>query len=149
MFICYGDVLFNRYIAQILAESEDPLAVAIDTNWVESANRDRQADYARCSIPHSRDSFSVRVTLASIGAEIAPDQIHGEWMGFLKIGADEIAVVQEVVERMLLDVGRRRAKLPDLLNLLVERGKQVRVLYTTGHWLDIDSLDDVVHAGNF
>jgi hypothetical protein len=25
----------------------------------------------------------------------------------------------------------------------------VRVVYTTGHWLDVDSLDDVLAAGSF
>ncbi|MCP4283366.1 MAG: phosphoenolpyruvate mutase [Gammaproteobacteria bacterium] len=149
LIVCYGDVLFNKYIAQILAESEGSLAVAIDTNWVESANRHRQADYACCSMPHSRDSFSAQVTLEQIGADITPAIIHGEWMGFFKIGSDEINAVVKVVERMLESDDQRWAKLPDLLNLLVKSGKPVRVLYTTGHWLDIDSLDDVLHAGNF
>ena len=149
LIVCYGDVLFNKYIVQILAESEDALAVAIDTNWIESANRHRQADYARCSMPHSRESFSARVTLKHVSAEMAPASIHGEWMGFIKIGADEITAVGELVEDMLRSADRKRAKLPDLLNLLVENGKQIRVRYTTGHWLDIDSLDDVIHAGNF
>jgi phosphoenolpyruvate phosphomutase len=50
---------------------------------------------------------------------------------------------------MLTDKANRQAKLPDLLNRLTDNGSQVRVLYTTGHWLDIDSLDDVVTASNF
>ena len=149
LIVCYGDVLFNKYIAQILAESDEKFTVAIDTNWVESANRNRQADYVCCSMPHSRESFSAQVTLERIGDEIAPAEIHGEWMGFLKIGANEIDAVTEMAQRMLCDQSRRRAKLPELLNLLIENGSRIRVLYTTGHWLDIDSLDDVVHAGNF
>ena len=38
--------------------------------------------------------------------------------------------------------GNRQAKLHHLLTALVEGGERVRVLYTTGHWLDVDSLDD-------
>lgn len=149
LIVSYGDVLFNKYIVQMLAESEVALAVAIDTNWIESANRHRQADYARCSMPHSRESFSARVTLERIGVDIPPANIHGEWMGFIKISSEEIGTLMKVVEQMLGNDDLRRAKLPDLLNLLVESGRQVQVLYTTGHWLDIDSLDDVLHAGNF
>ena len=149
LIVCYGDVLFNKYIVQILAESRDPLAVAIDTNWMESVNRDRQADYASCSLPHSRESFSTRIWLQRIGTEISRSDIHGEWMGFFKIAAAEIAAVAGVVERMLSEGDQRWAKLPDLLNLLVEKGNRVGVYYTTGHWLDVDSLEDVVHAGNF
>jgi phosphoenolpyruvate phosphomutase len=36
-----------------------------------------------------------------------------------------------------------------LLTELVRNGERVRVIYTTGHWLDIDSLEDVVAAGSF
>lgn len=32
---------------------------------------------------------------------------------------------------------------------LVRRGHSVRVVYTTGHWLDVDSLEDVLAAGSF
>jgi phosphoenolpyruvate phosphomutase len=32
---------------------------------------------------------------------------------------------------------------------LLNRQYPVRVLYTAGHWLDINSLDDVVQAGSF
>ena len=149
LIVCYGDVLFNKYIAQILAESDAPLAVAVDTNWQESANRNRTADYVRCSAPHSRESFATTIELQRIAPDIPGDAIHGEWMGFLKIDADEIAATRETVEHMLSEPGQRRAKLPDMINRLIDTGHPVRALYTTGHWLDIDTLDDVVHAGNF
>ncbi|MCB1760066.1 MAG: phosphoenolpyruvate mutase [Gammaproteobacteria bacterium] len=149
LIVCYGDVLFNKYIAQMLAESEAPLAVAIDTNWMESANRHRSADYVRCSAPHSRESFTTPVNLLEIAADLPGNQIHGEWMGFLKIDADTIPEILQASERMLREPGQRQAKIPELLNRLIERGQAVRGLYTTGHWLDIDTLDDVVQAGNF
>jgi phosphoenolpyruvate phosphomutase len=36
-----------------------------------------------------------------------------------------------------------------LLQELLKRQHPIRVLYTAGHWLDINSLEDVVLAGNF
>jgi phosphoenolpyruvate phosphomutase len=50
---------------------------------------------------------------------------------------------------MAAEPANRRAKLHHLLAELVRRGERVRVVYTTGHWLDVDSLDDVVAAGSF
>ncbi|MGD8587219.1 MAG: phosphoenolpyruvate mutase [Chromatiales bacterium] len=149
LIVCYGDVLFNKYIAQILSESDAALTVAVDTNWQESVNRNRQADYTNCTIPYHRKSFSTEVRLQRMGPDITPHEIHGEWMGFLKIKSDSIQTVIETAEHMLTDKANRQAKLPDLLNRLTDNGSQVRVLYTTGHWLDIDSLDDVVTASNF
>ncbi|MFP6782481.1 MAG: phosphoenolpyruvate mutase, partial [Gammaproteobacteria bacterium] len=39
--------------------------------------------------------------------------------------------------------------IPDLLNYLVEVGRDVRVWYIHGHWLDVNSLADLELAGNF
>jgi NDP-sugar pyrophosphorylase family protein len=36
-----------------------------------------------------------------------------------------------------------------LLNRLAEQGQEIRVIYTSGNWLDIDSLEDVVNASAF
>ena len=40
-------------------------------------------------------------------------------------------------------------KLPDLLNHLIEQGKAVNVHYIDGHWLDVNSLDDIDRASDF
>ena len=42
-----------------------------------------------------------------------------------------------------------KAGIPQLLQELLKRQYPVRVLYTAGHWLDINSIEDVVQAGNF
>jgi phosphoenolpyruvate phosphomutase len=32
---------------------------------------------------------------------------------------------------------------------LMRQGERIRVIYTTGHWLDVDSLEDVLAASEF
>lgn len=147
--ISYGDVLFNKYIPQALSEEKDEFVIAVDTNWRESVNRHRLADYVRCSHPNSRQAFGSRIVLERIGADLPEGAIHGEWMGFLKVGRTALPLLREMLEEILATPEGRRAKMPVLLNELVSRGRPVRVIYTTGHWLDIDSLDDVVQAGSF
>jgi phosphoenolpyruvate phosphomutase len=36
-----------------------------------------------------------------------------------------------------------------LFNRLVAEGNSIRVVYTTGHWLDVNHVDDLVLAGSF
>jgi phosphoenolpyruvate phosphomutase len=147
--VSYGDVLFNRYIPQMLSEAKDDLVIAVDTNWRESANRNRQADYVSCSMPNSRSAFTSTVRLQQIADHIEEAVTHGEWMGFLKISHGALAGVKALVNELVAQAENRNAKLPVLINALIARDRPVRVLYTTGHWLDIDSLADVVEAGNF
>ena len=149
LYVSFGDVIFKRYILDSLAEAEADIVIAVDTDWSASVNRGRAADYVRCSEPYSRHAFYRDVTLAAAGEELTDDQIHGEWMGLLRVSANRTARFAELVDEMAADPVNRKAKLHHLLDELVRRGETVRVVYTTGHWLDVDSLDDVLAAGSF
>jgi phosphoenolpyruvate phosphomutase len=70
-------------------------------------------------------------------------------MGFLKVSAAALPRLRSVVAGMAAQPANRMAKLHHLLAELVKRGERIRVVYTTGHWLDVDSIEDVVAAGSF
>lgn len=149
LYISYGDVIFKRYIIDSLAEPESDFVIVVDTDWHESVNRGRAADYVSCSEPHSRHAFYHDIALRNCAEDIPEDERHGEWMGFLRIRAAALPRLREVVAEMLAGPRGREAKLYHLLAELVQRGEHVRVVYTTGHWLDVDSVADVLAAGSF
>jgi phosphoenolpyruvate phosphomutase len=147
--ISYGDVLFKRYILEMLLENDEPFTVVVDTAWQESVNRSRHADYVECTLPYSREVFGQKVYLRAVVHKRAGGHLHGEWMGFLKVGKGSCSILRKTVEEILAEPDGQNAKIPDLINALIAKGHQVRVLYTTGNWLDIDSLEDLVVAGSF
>ncbi len=147
--VCYGDVLFRRRVLELLCELDADLALAVDTNWQESANRGRHADYVSCSAPPSRRLFSETVRLKRMAAELPEAERHGEWIGLLRIGPGALGTVRERVDSLLAQPANRRAEIARLLNELVAAGREVRVAYTTGDWIDVDSLYDVIQAGEF
>ena len=147
--ISYGDVLFNRFIVQALIESPGELAVVVDSQWSDGANKDRFADYVRCSEPDSRRAFYRTVTLARVDNTLAETERNGEWTGFLKIAPAALPRVRKLIGEILADPQSRKAMLADLLNELIGHGEQVQVVYIAGHWLDVDSLADIERAGSF
>ncbi|WP_319559844.1 phosphoenolpyruvate mutase [Marispirochaeta sp.] len=147
--ISYGDVLFKKYIPQMLQDNDAEMAIVVDTSWQNSSNTGRYTDFVQCSEPYSRDIYGRQVCLECMAPDIPVEKIHGEWMGFVKIKADVLQRVQEELDNLVNKQGRKDAKMHDLLNACVERGYLVDVLYTSGHWLDIDSLDDLERAGSF
>jgi phosphoenolpyruvate phosphomutase len=149
LLICYGDVLVKRYILEALIEAPDDVVIAVDTNWRESVNRHRAADYVHCSMPHSRAAYSRRVTLLAVGETLPEQAVHGEWMGLLKVRRAARQRLASVTSEVVTEPEGRKAKLLHIMNALVERGEMIRVLYTTGHWLDVDSVEDVMAAGGF
>jgi len=149
MVVSYGDVIFNKYILYLLNEPGEDFVVTVDADWVNSRKAGREADWAVCSHPNSRDTFSTNVSLKRIGADIQEPDIHGEWMGFLKVSAKGFTILKTALDKLLSNPDHQQFKIPDLINMLVEDGHIVRTIYTTGHWLDINTVQDLVAAGNF
>ncbi|MCC5793876.1 MAG: phosphoenolpyruvate mutase [Chromatiales bacterium] len=149
LYVSFGDVIFRRYILDSLAEAEGDFVIVVDTNWEESVNRGRAADYVRCSQPYSRRTFAQPVWLERCAEELPPGERHGEWTGMLRVAASALPRLRGTVSDLGSQPGHEQAKLHQLLTRLAEEGEHIRVIYTTGHWLDVDSLDDVVAAGSF
>ncbi len=147
--ISYGDVLFNKYIPQALCQESDDCVIFVDSNWQDQISYARLGGFAECTLPNSRRAFNAKVHLKQLGSAIPPDSIHGVWMGFLKLSPNAAAMVDQLLVEILARPGNRKASIPQLLQELLKRDYPIRVLYTVGHWLDINSLDDVVQAGNF
>jgi len=149
LFVSFGDVMFKRYILEQLAEPDEDFVIAVDTNWQESVNRDRAADYVACTEPYSRQVFNQRILLTDAGEDLADSSINGEWTGLLRVSGAAMPRFRAKVSEMTANGENRKAKLHHLLAALAADGEAIRVVYTTGHWLDIDTLDDLVAAGSF
>jgi phosphoenolpyruvate phosphomutase len=149
LIVSYGDVMFGKFVPQVLLESKADLAIVVDTDWRSNADISRPADLVRCSAPHSRRSFYEPVRLERITNEIPEGDFHGEWMGFLKVGPSAQSAVRKKAEMLLRSPDHRRAQMSVLMNGLIAEGNTIEVIYMTGHWLDINSLADVVKAGTF
>ncbi|SPP64223.1 phosphoenolpyruvate mutase [Nitrospira lenta] len=147
--VSYGDVLFNKYIPQSLCQESDDCVIFIDSNWREQSRYSRLGGFAECSIPNSRRAFNAKVYLKQLGNKIPESNTHGVWMGFLKVSPAAATLITTIITELLAQPGNRKATIPQLLQELLKRQQPIRVLYTVGHWLDINNLEDVVQAGEF
>ena len=145
--ISYGDVLFKKYIVQQLMDSDADFAVAVDADWKASRNRGRLADYAVCSEPNAK-TLQSRALLKDVVSDPESANIDGEWMGFLKVSDVGARILREHLAS-LDPIAAKKLKMPDVLKGLIKEGHEVRVVYTTGHWLDVDSVNDLVQASSF
>lgn len=149
LFVSFGDVIFKRYMLDVLAEHDEDFTIAVDADWRESVNRGRAADYVCCSEPHSRRAFNSRVLLQTAGEDLDESDIHGEWTGIMRVRAAALPALRQTVAELTAEPANRTAKLHQLLARLAADGREIRAVYTTGHWLDVDSIEDLVAAGSF
>lgn len=147
--VSYGDVLFNTYIPQALLQAKDDFVIFVDSDWQEKTSYTRLGGFAECTAPNSRKAFNAQIHLKQLGRTVPPDMVHGVWMGFFKVSAQGVTQLHEILTELLADPIHRKAGMAILFQELLRRDYPIRVLYTVGHWLDINSFDDVVQAGNF
>jgi len=144
--VSFGDVLFKKYIAQELLELDADLAMAVDAHGHPDAGAARAAFAALCTRPYSRHAWAEPCALVRLGE--SSGEAHGEWTGFLKLSDRGAALVREAMAK-LPEERRRAMGMADLLNEIVAAGHEVRVVYTTGSCMAIDSIDDVVVGSRF
>ena len=149
LIVSYGDVLFNSYIPQALLQAKDDFVIFVDSNWQEKTSYTRLGGFAECTAPNSRKAFKTPIHLKQLGTHIHPDNIHGVWMGFLKVSASGTTQLQELLPGLLSAPENQKTGMATLFQKLLRQHQPIRVLYTVGHWLDINNLDDVVQAGSF
>jgi len=70
-------------------------------------------------------------------------------MGVAKFSKNIIPVLNESMNKMRKETNFDAARFHHLFTHLVSERIKVKVVYTTGHWLDIDTLEDLLRAGNF
>lgn len=149
--VSYGDVLFKKYVLDELLETAGDFVVAVDSMATPADVKDATAktDWAICSEPHSRMSMlASNVVLKDVSTDNKAAGITGEWTGILKMSANGAKAVREILGT-LSEKELATLKIPDLLKRLVKEGREVRVVYTRGGWLDVDTLGDVLEGSSF
>lgn len=148
--VSYGDVLFKKYVLDELLETQGDFVVAVDSMPADdkTAAKGRKADWAACSEPHSRKTLLANVLLKDMTTDASAAGITGEWTGLLKLSANGAKAVREILGT-LSEKEMATASVPDLLRRLVKEGREVRVVYTRGGWLDVDTLGDVLQGSTF
>ena len=149
MLITYGDLLFRGYVLEDLLESSHPITLVVDS-MIEASHISGSPDYAYCSSEDDRAMLGQDIDLVKISDEIENgSNPQGRWIGMLRVTGEG----RLQFEQALNDLQKRhdfdQLGIPDLLNELVLQQHPIKVFYINGHWLDINTLDDLDRATDF
>ena len=149
MVVMYGDLIFRSYVLRGLLESDRDLTVVVDSQLDDAVSGN--ADYAYCSASDDRSLWGQDVLLQRITNEsmdtIEPPQ--GRWIGMLRARAGGRRWLEDAVSVLSTQTSFEQMTIIDLLNYVVDQGHRIRVIYIHGHWLDVNSVDDLERAGVF
>jgi len=147
--ISFGDILFRKYILNNLLDEPHDLVLAVDAAWKERPGASGHLDYVSTTQPHSLKYEECEACLTDIGPNLPPDRIHGEWIGLLKCSRAGSELLRAALKALQSEPNFRALRFDDLFRYLLAKGARLHVHYITGHWLDIDSLDDLTRAQAF
>lgn len=150
MVIMYGDLVFRGYILRGLMESDRELTVVVDSqsNWAAGSGA---PDFAFCSAADDRALWGRDIVLNALSttAQNAGTQAHGRWIGMLRAYGEGRTWLEQALETLKQRADFDQLVMRDLINYLVHEGRTIRVIYVHGHWLDVNSLQDLENAGSF
>ena len=146
MVIMYGDLLFRSYILRDLTENDAPLTVVVDSSNQETSLGTQ--DYAYCSESDDRSSWGQAVELQKIDSS-GSEGVDGRWIGMMRATGAGVSWITEAMEQLKVEKGFENLGIPDLLNRIIDNGHKIRVWYIHGHWLDVNSAEDLERAGSF
>ena len=147
--VSFGDILFRRHILNNLLAEEHDIVIAVDAAWERRQGAGGYIDYVTATRPHSLRYDEEDAFLTATGPRLDPASIHGEWIGLMKMNSRGSAQVKAALEELARRPDFRKLRFDDLFKHLLEQQQRVQVLYITGHWLDVDDLDDLARAQAF
>jgi phosphoenolpyruvate phosphomutase len=146
--VSYGDVMFKKNVLDELLEAEGDFVIAVDSLPVAEENKSRVADWVIASEPHSRKTLLGNVTLKEMARTPDAAGITGEWTGILKTSANGGKILSELLGK-IEPAELTKLSMQDVLRRLVKDGHTVKVVYSRGGWLDVNTLNDVVKGTSF
>jgi len=148
----YGDILFRHYVLDQLLETKGDIVLVADALWQDRDPnpQSRTRDLVKCAEPFTTKYLDDdEVALTAIGHDYAADDIQGEWIGLAKFSEAGSERVRTEITALQKEGGGENASMIDLFERLIKSGENVRVIYISGHWLDIDNADDLADAQKF
>ena len=81
-----------------------------------------------------------------MGRDLDAADVTGEWIGLAKLSAKGTDLMKTEIAAMRADGSLENGDMNSLFSRLVKAGADVRILYVTGHWLDVDNAADLEDA---
>lgn len=142
--ITYGDLLCRSYIIRDLLHAPGEIVIVVDSAIGE------ERDIVHCSTPDSRAVYQEVAQLRKISQSLSElKRLDGRFIGMMLVRGSGVQSVQKAMRALKQNPDFDSLGLPDLLNHLVESGNSVNVHYIHGHWMDVNSLQDLDRAEQF
>jgi len=146
--VVYGDILFRSYILNGLLTAEGDIVVAVDALGMPAGTPATLHDFVAADRPFSGNYLDdAPVRLRTVSSAVPEVERCGEWIGLVRFTAQGSTWLREELALVEAEGELDSADMPMLLTRLAAKHPVV-VHYITGHWMDVDTIEDLSNARN-
>ena len=151
--VSYSDILFEERLLREMMNRKNDFACAVDDAWKEYW----QLRYGKVDFDTESLSIDLEDNITELGLE-APslDQIDARYIGLLKFSKEGLKYIVSVMEDAYANFENkpwqqsgktvRKAYMTDLLNAIIESGKNVKAVRFEHGWIEFDTNEDYENA---
>lgn len=151
--VSYSDILFEEQMLKVMMESKDDFACAVDDNWKAYW----QKRYGKVDFDTESLVINKLNNITELGLENPSiEKIDARYVGLLKFSKAGLEFITSTMEAAYKDFedkpwqqsGKtvRKAYMTDLLNAIIEVGKEVKAVHFNNGWIEFDTNEDYENA---
>lgn len=151
--VSYSDILFDCGMLNKIMTYEGDFACAVDDNWKFYW----QKRYGRVDFDTESLAIDADDNITELGLENPPiEKISARYIGLLKFSHAGLRFIQETMElayeqfedKPWQQSGKtiRKAYMTDLLNAIIESGRDVKAIHFRNGWIEFDTNEDYEKA---
>jgi choline kinase len=142
--VSYGDIVYSPKILEKLLDLQVDIAVVVDLEWEKywSSRFGNPLDDAESLILDENN------LIVDIGRKnVSSHEIQGQYIGLIKFSARGILQLKDTFQSALkrgeiLGRSPESAYMTDLLQLMINEGKNIHAVKTSDCWVEIDTTSD-------
>lgn len=149
----YSDILFEPEMLTTMMTAEADFACAVDDNWKEYW----QKRYGKVDFDTESLTIDSQNNITELGLENPPlESISARYIGLLKFSFAGLKFVQATMEEAYKEFENkswqqsgkpvRKAYMTDLLNAIIESGREVKAIRFKNGWIEFDTNEDYENA---
>lgn len=151
--VSYSDILFEERLLREMMRTESDFAVGVDDDWKKYWKK----RYGKVDFDTESLKIDTRGCIVELGRENPSlNDIDARYIGILKFSISALRFIADMMERAYTEYGDmpwqqsgktvKKAYMTDMLNAVIESGREVQAVKFQGGWIEFDTNEDYENA---
>lgn len=98
--IAYGDIVFRKYILQMLLDAPEDIAIAVDSSWRQRPSFNGLEDFVTVTSSGTPNSVAQKHWLKHMDPSLEQAGVDGEWIGLLHATATGTQAIKRAMDEL-------------------------------------------------